>query len=353
MSRSRWSRDRAAQWAAEQPWFVGCNFIPSTAVNQLEMWQAETFDVPTLTRELGWASEIGFNSLRVFLHDLVWRDDPDGFTSRIDAFLSLAHERGIRTMLVLFDDCWFPPRAGPQPAPVPGVHNSGWAQGPGHDVVRDRSQWGRLEAYVRDVVGAFGRDERVCVWDLYNEPGNAFLPLASRPPLRALPGAIARFTRHFVRTSPTLDLLRVVFDWARAADPAQPLTTGVWAPLPRLSRFQLAASDVISFHQYADAARLETRIRALREAHGRPLLCTEYMARELGSRFETHLPIFREHGVGCYSWGFVSGKTQTIHGWSDRPGTPEPAVWHHDVLRADGSPYDPAELDAIRSITRG
>ena len=348
MAEARWSVDRAERWARDQPWLVGCNFTASTASNQLEMWQAETFDPETIGRELRWASEIGMNSVRVFLHDLVWEADAEGFKSRIDAFLCLAEEVGIRTMLVLFDDCWFPPKAGPQPEPVPGVHNSRWAQSPGHDVVRDRSQWPRLERDVRDIVGAFGQDERVCVWDLYNEPGNALLPVASLPGYQATPLAIARAFRHFVLPSPTLPLLRATFEWARSIDPAQPLTAGVWAPIPRLARFQLEASDVISFHQDASAEKLTSRIEELGRRHGRPVLCTEWMARPLGSRFETHLPIFKEAGVGCYCWGLVSGRTQTIHGWGDRPGTPEPEVWHHDVLRPDGSAFDDDEIEAIR-----
>ncbi len=350
MMATRWSEDRAARWSAEQPWWVGCNFTPSTAVNQLEMWQGETFDPDTIGRELGWASELGINGVRVFLHDLVWEQDASGLLERVDRFLSLASDRGIRTMLVLFDDCWFPPQAGPQPDPILGVHNSRWAQSPGHHVVRDPGQWGRLERYVKEVLDAFGRDERVCVWDLYNEPGNAFLPLATLPTRRSLPGAISRVVRHFVLTSPSLALLRAAFGWARSVDPAQPLTAGLWAPNPRLNRFQLEASDVVSFHQYASAEKLEERIRSL-QAHRRPLLCTEWMARSRGSRFETHLPIFREQRVGCFCWGLVSGRTQTIFGWEDREGTPEPEVWHHDLLRADGRPFDPAEAETLRRMT--
>jgi hypothetical protein len=351
MTESRWSEERASRWYAEQPWWMGCNFTPSTAINQLEMWQAETFDPAACERELRWAAELGMNSVRVFLHDLAWQTDPEGFKERVDRFLSIASGHAIATMLVVFDDCWFPPRAGRQPEPVAGVHNSGWAQSPGHRVVRDRTQWSRLERYVRDVVGAFGRDGRVSVWDLYNEPGNAFLPLAARPPVQSFLPAVARAIRHFALPSPSLALLRATFEWARAMQPLQPLTAGLWGPAWALNRFQLAASDVISFHQYAGPDKLEERIRSLRRDHRRPVLCTEWMARPLGSRFETHLPIFREHRVGCYCWGLVAGKTQTIHGWNDRPGTPEPAVWHHDVLRTDGSAYDPGEVETIRRLT--
>jgi len=351
MAGSRWTEERAARWALDQPWLVGCNFTPSTASNQLEMWQPETFDSDTIARELRWASDMGMNSVRVFLHDLVWLADPDGFKSRIDTFLQLADGVGIRTMFVLFDDCWFPPQAGPQLEPVPGVHNSRWAQSPGHAVAADPSQWPRLEGYVRDIMGAFGHDERVCVWDLYNEPGNAILPFAALPPYRAIPPALIKLFRHFVLPSPTLPLLRACFDWARSVEPIQPLTVAVWAPIPRLNRLQLECSDVISFHQYMGAKQLKAKIDVLRKQYRRPILCTEWLARPVGSRVATHLPIFREEDVGCYNWGLVSGRTQTVHPWGDRPGAPEPAVWHHDLLHPDGSAFDDREIELFKRLT--
>ena len=315
------------------------------------MWQGETFDPETIERELRWASEIGMNTVRVFLHDLVWQTDADGLMSRIDQFLAIADSVGIRTMFVLFDDCWHPPIAGPQPDPVPGVHNSRWAQSPGHAVIPNRTQWPRLEAYVKDIIGSFGHDERVCIWDLYNEPGNAFLPLASMRGLQRTPLALWRATRHLLLPSPSLALLRDTFGWARDIDPIQPLTAGVWAPNLWLNRFQLAESDVISFHQYESARRLEARIDELQKAHHRPVLCTEWMARPHQSRFETHLPVFESKTVGCYCWGLVSGRTQTIHPWEDIPGSSEPDEWHHDVLHADGTPYLDDEVETLRKLT--
>ncbi len=351
MSRPRWTKEKAARWALNQPWWVGCNFTPSTACNQLEMWQADTFDAETIARELGWAADLGMNSVRVFLHDLVWQADTEGFKSRIEQFLTLADSVGIKTMFVLFDDCWFPPTPGPQDPPIPGMHNSRWAQSPGHNVVSDRSQWERLEAYVRDVVGTFGQDHRVFVWDLYNEPGNAILPLASQSAYRAIPPALASLFRHFVLPSPSLPLVQSVFDWARAVTPAQPLTVGVWAPNPRLNSLQFAQSDIISFHQYLGAKALKKRITSLRHTHQRPILCTEWMARPFDSRITTHLPVFKEQQVGCFCWGLVSGRTQTMHSWRDRPGTPPPKIWHHDVLHPDGSPFDLQETEMLKRLT--
>lgn len=351
MNHRRWTREKANRWYAGLPWRVGCNFIPSTAVNQIEMWQAQTFDPATIERELGWAAGLGFNTVRVYLHDLVWKDDADGFHERIDRFLDMAAGRDIQPMLVLFDDCWHnPPRLGVQPAPVPGVHNSRWVQSPGRRAATDRSCWPALEQYVRGVLTAFGRDERVLAWDLYNEVGNIFLPTLSRPRLARALRLPWLALKHLLFPCATLPLLKKTFAWARSVDPDQPLTAPVWFFDPPLNRVLLDACDIITFHNYKDAANLTRQIQRLQET-GRPLICTEYMARPEGSRFETHLPVFKAHRVGCYNWGLVRGKTQTHLSWTSPPGAEAPDLWFHDILHPDGTPYNPAEAAAIRKET--
>jgi hypothetical protein len=328
MSDIRWTAENAEAWYRSQPWLVGCNFIPSTAINQLEMWQATTFDPDTIGRELGWAAGIGMNAVRVYLHDLVWQADAQGFKRRIDQYLALAAGRGIRTLFVLFDDCWnTEPKLGQQPEPIPGVHNSGWMQSPGSKLVTDPGGWARLERYVKDVLAAFAADERILMWDLYNESGNNGLGDRS------------------------LALLQAAFGWARAVRPQQPLTAGVWFDNQRITDFQVEASDVITFHNYNDASSLSEQIRRLK-ALGRPVICTEYMARTRGSRFVTHLPIFKQEQVGCFNWGLVSGKTQTIYPWGSPPGGPEPELWFHDIFHKDGTPYDSAEVELIKKLRK-
>ena len=329
MAFTRWSAEQAWDWYRGLPWLVGCNFIPSTAINQLEMWQAETFDPGTIDRELGWAAGLGFNTARVFLHDLLWQSDRQGFLSRLDRFLGLCQAHAIRPLLVFFDDCWNQnPQLGPQPEPRPGVHNSGWVQSPGSSVVTDPAAWQRLEEYVRGVLAAFGQDRRILAWDLYNEPGNNRLGEASLP------------------------LLQAVFDWARAASPEQPLTVGIWFGNPILNEFTLAASDFTSFHEYRAAPEaLLSRINELK-ALGRPVVCTEYMARQGGSLFNRYLPVFKDEAVGAYNWGLVAGKTQTIYPWGSPGGEPEPDLWFHDIFRSDGTPYSADEVAMIRSLTR-
>lgn len=324
---NRWSSDKANAWYGSQPWLVGCNFIPSTAINQLEMWQAETFDPATIERELGWAAGLGMNTARVYLHDLAWESDASGFKTRLDRLLGLCAQLGIRPILVLFDDCWNAnPKIGRQPEPIPGVHNSGWLQSPGLSEVNDPTAWPRLERYVRDVMTTFRRDDRILMWDLYNEPGNSKQGELSLP------------------------LLCKVFEWARASEASQPLTSGVWFDNASLSTFQADASDIITFHNYGDAENLASQIAKLRQ-YNRPLICTEWLRRGQ-SDVTTCLPVFRRERVGCCNWGLVSGKTQTIYPWGSAAGAPAPSVWFHDLLKPDGSPFDPEEVRLFKTLTR-
>ncbi|MDX1907857.1 MAG: cellulase family glycosylhydrolase [Bacteroidia bacterium] len=326
-ARTRWTPAQAQTWANQHGWMRGANFIPSTAINQLEMWQAETFDTATIRRELGYAAGLGFNLMRVYLHHKAWQQDSTGFKARMEQYLTLADGYGIRTMFVFMDDCWNGTSTpGLQPAPKPGIHNSGWVQDPGQRESADTTYFPILARYVRDVMTHFATDERIVLWDLYNEPGNSGKGNASMP------------------------LLQAVFTWARSTPATQPVTSGVWnASLRDLNVRQLAESDIITFHNYTDPASMQATIDSLR-AYERPLLCSEYMARKNGSTFETILPILKREQVSAINWGLVSGKTNTIYAWSDtthQDGS-EPALWFHDIFRQDGTPYLQAEVDLIR-----
>ena len=343
----QWTSAEARAWEATQPWLVGCNFIPSTAINQLEMWQADTWDPVTIDRELGWAAGLGFTSVRVFLHDLAWQEDPKGFLQRMDRFLDLADKHGIGVMIVVFDGVWDPfPKAGKQRAPRPHIHNSGWVQSPGADILRDPARQDALKPYVQSVIGRFRKDRRVQVWDLFNEPDN---PVSQYRDVE-LPN----------KAEVALRLLKKAYAWAREVGPSQPLTSGVWignwadpAKLTPMERCQLEDSDVISFHCYGNLDAAKKCVENLRR-YQRPILCTEYMARPNGSRFDPILGYFQQEHVGAYNWGFVNGKSQTIYPWDSwkKEYKGEPPVWFHDIFRSDGTPYDARELQYIRSITK-
>ncbi len=342
-----WSREKANTWYDQQEWLVGANFLPSTAINELEMWQAETFDTATISKELKWASTIGMNTMRVFLHDLAYKQDPSGFKKRIDIFLKIASRYNIKPLFVLFDSCWDPfPHIGKQHAPAPFLHNSGWVQSPGADALKDSLQYPRLKKYVTDIVSHFKKDKRIIGWDVWNEPDNTNN------------SSYGRF-EPYNKVELVHNLLAKVFVWTRSALPSQPVTAGVWAgnwsvedSLRPIEKLMIEQSDIISFHNYDRAEDFEKKILWL-QRYERPIMCTEYMSRGNGSTFEGSLPVAKKYRIAAYNWGLVSGKSQTIFPWDSWSirYTAEPDLWFHDVFRKDGSPYKEEEVTLIRQLT--
>jgi hypothetical protein len=324
-----WSKEKAHEWSERHGWIRGSNFIPSTAINQLEMWQKETFDPKTIDRELGFAESIGFNAMRVFLHHVAWQQDPEGFKKRMNIYLQISDKHHIGTMFVIFDDCWSDIyKGGTQPAPKPGVHNSGWIRDPGTAYHTEPALGDTLEKYVKDILTTFKHDRRILLWDVYNEPGNSGYGNKS------------------------IELLEKVFAWGREVNPDQPFSAGIWNPeLNDLNKLQLENDDVITYHNYSNEIEHAKAIDTLK-AYGRPLICTEYMARTRGSRFANIMPLLKRNRVGAINWGLVSGKTNTIYAWdTPMPDGSEPKVWFHDIFRKDGTPYSKDETNLIRSLT--
>jgi hypothetical protein len=346
-ARDVWTKAQANSWYERQPWMVGANYNPRTAINQFEMWQADTFDPRTIDQELGWAAGIGMNVMRVYLHNMLWEEDAEGLKRRMDQFLAIADKHKIRIMFVLFDSCWDPdPVSGRQRPPIPGVHNSGWFQAPGAARLADRSQYPKLLAYVKDVVGHFRNDRRIVAWDVWNEPNN---------------GGGGNYKPTPNKTELVAGLLGRVFDTAYSVDPTQPLTSGLWigenwdkrSTLDAVERIQVDRSEVMSFHDYNWPEQFDKRAKQML-SYGRPVLCTEYMARGNGSTFDGSLPLGKKHNIAMINWGFVDGKSQTRLPWDSwkKPYTyDEPTIWFHEVFRADGKPYRQAEVDLIRRLT--
>ncbi len=351
LARDRWTTQQANTWYDKQPWPVGSNYIPATAINELEMWQKDSFDPQRIDLELGWAEQLGMNTMRVFLHDLLYEQDRKGFESRIDTFLTIAQKHHIRPVFVIFDSCWDPfPKLGMQHPPTPGIHNSGWVQSPGAAALEDASQQPRLEAYVKGIIGNFARDQRILAWDLWNEPDNDN---------GGATGAYGRFDPKN-KAEIIARLLPKVFAWARSVNPSQPLTAGIWTgdwssqdTLSPVARIEVDESDVISFHNYSWPEEFEQKVQWLQRYH-RPLICTEYMARGAGSTFDTILPLAQKYHVAAINWGLVAGKTQTYlpwDSWQHPYVLDKPTVWFHEVFRNDGQPYRQREVDLIRSLT--
>ena len=290
------------------------------------MWQAETYDPTTIDRELGWAENIGMNTMRVFLHNLVYGAGSEGIRE--------AHRwvsRRLRRVTIYGRSLCFSTPA--------GIRIQNWdrsfrrCQGcttpvgcrhPGPDVLEDPTQVPRLEQYVKGIVGTFANDSRVLAWDMWNEPDN---------------GNDSSYERRSEKQKR---------DYARAlaaglcmgsfGAPTQPLTSGVWhgdwsstammTPLPNPDE----QSDVVSFHNYGWPEDFEAHVKMLEQFH-RPLICTEYMARGAGSTFDTVLPVAHENHVGAINWGLVQARARRffpgIHGNTRMPPI-KPPIWFHD-----------------------
>ena len=345
----RWSEEKAWKWHQENGWMAGTNFNPSTAINQLEFFQEESFDMETIDRELSWSAELGMKMHRVYLHNLLWDQDSLGFINRINAYLETADKYQIKTMLVLLDDVWHPvPKLGKQPDLTPFVHNSGWVQAPGAAILGDSLRHDELKNYIKGVISHFAEDKRVVAWDLYNEPDN----VANQPEYAELE-VKDKYTYTFA-------LLKKVVRWAREVNPSQPLTIGVWKgdhslwgnpqALRPLERFMIENSDVISFHSYDNLQVTREKVEELKK-YNRPIICTEYLARENGSTFEDILPMFKENEIHAVNWGFVSGKTNTIFPWSSWSKSFDsiPKIWHHDIYRTDKSSFSEEEIALLKA----
>jgi len=323
-----WSIEKANEWYKEHKWISGANFLPSTAINQLEMWQKASFDPATIDKELGWAQDIGFNTMRVYLHSIAWKEDPAGFKNRMNEYLTIADKHKIKTIFVFFDDCWNKKGLpGKQPEPKPGIHNSGWVQDPGDPDSKDPSKFPELEKYVKDVMNRFKSDKRILLWDLYNEPGNSGKLTSSLP------------------------LLKSIFSWARDVNPEQPVSVGLWAwDFKELNAFQAVNSDIITYHNYEDP-QWHQRVIEMLKSHGKPMICTEYMARTRNSRFSNIMPILKKENVGAINWGLVAGKSNTIYAWdTPLPNGDQPIEWFHDIFRKDGTPYRNDETGLIKKL---
>ncbi len=353
----RWSKKDAKDWWNARPWVCGFNFLPSTAVNFIEMWHPETFDMPTIERELGWAADVGFNAIRVNLPFLGWQHDRDALLDRLDRVMGAAWKRGLSTVPCLFDDCGFggvEPSWAAQPDPLPGIHNSRAVASPGRAAVLNAELRPALEAYVEDFISAYRADPRVLFWDLYNEPGNR---------MDFDKTEYSQFEAELEKHA--LSLMEASFSVARAIGPEAPLSVAAWTtPLPdsddppyqtEIDQSALRHSDIITFHAYWNRQRVAQFIDNL-AALDRPVLCTEWMARQIDSRITDQLDLFHDRDVGCFQWGLVKGRTQTWLPWPDdlvraHGGVIDRNIWFHDLLDETGQPYDPVEVQTILSLT--
>lgn len=339
LARDRWTEAEAKSWYYDQPRMFGANYVMTYAVTPTEMWQADptipganTFDINAVRNELNKARDTGFNTLRVTLSYEVWKADRNGFMSRLNQFITESAARGIRPTLIFWDDVNFTtnpsvqfrePYLGRQADPVPGMHNSQWTGTGGAAVRNNPGNWALsrtsslpgagAKQYIQDIIGTYATDNRVLMWNGYNEPS----------------GSSA--------------LVQATAAWAREMNPIQPISFDAWGG--GLDGVAIGESDVISYHNYSGPPGVTDGLKGMLRT-GRPVILTEWMARTFGSTIPDVLPDLQEMGVASYNWGLVNGDQQTHWPWGSPPQTQttEPPLWFHDLYRRDGTPYKSAEI---------
>ncbi|KAA6342509.1 Xylosidase/arabinosidase [termite gut metagenome] len=327
---NRWSEEKANNWYKSFSWFTGVNYIPSDAINYTAMWDKTGFNPALINKELAIAQSIGFNCVRVVLQYAVYADDPSYFINTLDCFLDICDKHGIKVMPAFFDDCAFgvnaDPIIGKQVEPLEGWYAWAWSPSPGHTLVVDQRFHPLLENYVKDVMFKFRNDQRIFVWDLYNEPTNSNLGHRSLP------------------------LVKSVFAWAREINPIQPLTMDVWNDNKELNNIVYENADIISFYCYGKKEEMARYIHRLRQ-YSRPLICSEWMNRTTSSTVDDIMPLLKEKNVGSILWGLVNGKTQTHLPWGFRPEKlPYTGIWQHNLYHSDFKPYNVSEIEVIKRL---
>jgi len=292
----QWTPEQARTWYDRMPWLRGCNFLPSDCCNRIAFWQELDFEqhLATADRELELAAKTGFNSIRVILEFIVWDRQHDGFMERFERFLTVAARHGIKLMVCFANDCTVPkdekyrvPALGPQHYDW-GYHggrknspHSGYKNAVGYNPALDEPEMAeRFYAMVSEIVAKYANDPRIVIWDLFNEPGNGNRGEVSVP--------------HVKR----------IFATARAANPSQPLTSGVWRSPDAWSPAETVAlelSDVVSYHNYGGLDENVREIDVLRKL-GRPMFNTEWLSRIVcGQAVATLFPLFYLEKIGCWN----------------------------------------------------
>lgn len=334
-SNTQWTAEQAREWYSHQEWPVGCCYVPSYAINQFEMWQDETYNPTVIDKEMQLCQDLGFNTVRIFLHEKLWFADAKGYKKKIDEVLGICAKHGIKVTFSFCTNGGEERELGPQPDAVPGLHGGGhWCCTPSTEMMNNPELWPKFKAYLQDILRSFGKDDRVLYWCLQNEPENV---KPNRDPI---------------------EWMKALYEWAWEVRPSQPLTSPVWqrpgiggaaTKLDALA-WVVSNSDIISFHCYSAPRELDTFIKMLSRFH-RPMICQEYMARHFSSTFEGCMPIFKRENVGCLNFGLVEGKANFHYPWGHKLEDGEPDLWFHDIFYEDYTPWRESEVIFIKSQT--
>lgn len=357
--KERWTAEQAWEWYHSKPWITGFNFIPKDSISGIELFQEWGHEeaMAAAEKEIELAESLGFNSVRMMLPFYIWRVQHDAFMDHLEELLCMLDRHHITLMPILFNDCSVPkskyrePDLGKQPDPVPGYFGGSpvtpfdddtqLGDSTGWNIDDDPEMKPVIEKYVKELGTKYGKDPRIIVWNIWNEPGNSG------------------------RLSKSLPMMENVFAWMRSCDPDQPLAADVWGAgadhpygwlkdphiYAEIEHRALELSDVISFHFYGDYSHAKMYLDCLKQ-YNRPLFNTEWMHRPYRSLIETHMPLWKKEDVASYFFGFVNGKSQFNYVWEFIKNLPDidTRLWMHDIFHSDFTPYDPDEIEVIKKL---
>lgn len=350
----KWSKEKIWEWYNSKPWIRGCNYMSADCANRIDQWQQYKFEerFETTKKELALMSKLGYNSIRIIPEFFVWKEEHDGFMERFERYIELANQNGISCMVVLGNDCC-PPKEEALERLHLGEQHVDWGyhggrkvsqhgkfDGAGYSILDEPKSAEKYYEFVREIVEKYKNDERIIIWDVFNEPGNS------------------------KRDSMSLLHMKKFLEIIRNIDPIQPLTIAIWSQLTNfeklreIEKFGLENSDIISYHNYGS---YENNIRELKllKKYDRPIINTEWLNRCGGNTIEELFPLFYLEKVGCYNWGFVAGKYQTYEPWNgiwnSYEENPDSIInnfdftkWFHDIYRPSHNPYNPKETELIK-----
>lgn len=350
----KWSKEKAWEWYNQFPWIRGFCYYPSCCVNRIEMWQEYGWDKvkPVIDSELKLAKEWGFNAIRIGGALELYIDQKESYLKHIDEVIEMADKYGIYVMWTFGGDCvvqkqnysW--PKYGPQDFDF-GYH-SGRANSPhvvmhqpGYNLIDEPEYEEEFYEMIRTIVSKYKDDKRIIVWDIFNEAGNSLRGMMS------------------------YRVIKNAFDIARSYNPIQPCASCCWSydkdrhPFKEIELKMLDMSDIILYHCYENYESSVEVIRFLKEKYDRPMMNTEWLHRIWHNNVEDLFPLFRKEKIGCFSWGWVTGKSQTREPWewlfneydNGKGRDWDFTKWQHDLVRPNLRPYDYKEYEIIKRET--
>ena len=353
-----WTKERAWEWYNAQPWIRGCNYMPASCANHIDLWQEYGSEArfEEMEREMALMEKDGFNAVRLLLGDYgfaVWRAEHDGMMKRFERMLEIFDRHGVRVILIFGNDCsrpkpiWSLPPMGEQKYDV-GYHagrklaqHGSFPGQPGYTAVDDPQLCEEFFAMCEEFLSKYAHDRRILFWNLWNEPG------ANNR------GTIS--TKH----------IRRLFKLAWTIDPDQPLAADLYTSERNWTNDVAEAvgaelNDIVSYHSYSPLSYQTVLAKKLKDRFGRPLVSTEWLGRIFNCTVQDVYPFFAQNRIGCTMWGYVNGKYQTHEPWEvtwrQSEADPEKArefdltKWFHDLYRPSLRPYDPEEVNIIRRI---